>query len=273
MLVARGVAVCVLMSIAPVVQQGTPASEPATIAAAQQLFFTGKYDAAAAMSLALRASSPDDLSLYELRTSALHFQVKRAMGDGEDRGRAFKACAGCPALVAEFMKEFHEGRQRAQAAVKTRESDIQARFLLGKIDLNYVWLQLGTLGKKTGWGEYWEARKSLDHVLQADPSHIRARVARAWVDYIVDTKVAWGLKWMLGGGSRRRGLDAVRAAAESPSADRFVQAEARFALWEMLVREKRYGEAVPVVRQLSQDFPGNQDIAKFLETHGTKRGQ
>ena len=32
----------------------------------------------------------------------------------------------------------------------------------GRLDLNYVWLQLGTLGRKTGWNEYWEGRRSLD---------------------------------------------------------------------------------------------------------------
>jgi len=61
-------------------------------------------------------------------------------------------------------------------------------FFLGKLDLNYVWLQLGPLRRKTGWDEYWEARRSLDAVLKANPRHVRARVARAWIDYIVDTR-------------------------------------------------------------------------------------
>ncbi|HXW06452.1 MAG TPA: hypothetical protein VD833_14545 [Vicinamibacterales bacterium] len=37
-------------------------------------------------------------------------------------------------------------------------------FFLGKVDLNDVWLQSGTLGRKPGWDEYWEARRSLDQV-------------------------------------------------------------------------------------------------------------
>src|SRR4030095_4118364 len=68
---------------------------------------------------------------------------------------------------------------------KVFPDDGDALFFLGKVDLNYVWLQSGTLGRKTGWDEYWGARRSLDRVLQMNPESVRARGARAWVDYIV----------------------------------------------------------------------------------------
>ena len=69
------------------------------------------------------------------------------------------------------------------------------------------------LGKKTGWDEYWEARKSLDAVLKANPKHVRARVARGWIDYIVDTRMPWGTRWVLGGGNKKKGLTTLREAA------------------------------------------------------------
>jgi hypothetical protein len=251
-------------------QSPTGGAPPApTLPAAQDLFFSGKYEDAAAMALALRAANPDDLASYELRTSALHFQIKRLMGDAEDKGRAYRACAECPALFAEFMKDVAAGQKLARAELESNENDEAAQFFLGKIDLNYVWMQLGTLGKRTGWSEYWEARRSVDAVLKRNPAHVRARVARAWIDYIVDTKMPFGTAWLLGGGSKKKGLAAVREAADAP-ADRFVQAEARFALWEMLVREKNIPEALVVVRRLAQDFPGNQDITKFLDKHDKK---
>jgi hypothetical protein len=49
----------------------------------------------------------------------------------------------------------------ARARLEVDPGDEQMLFFLGKVDLNYVWLQLGTLGRKTGWDEYWEARRSL----------------------------------------------------------------------------------------------------------------
>jgi hypothetical protein len=48
-----------------------------------------------------------------------------------------------------------------------------------------------------------------------NPAHVRGRVARAWIDYIVGSSVPRGVRWVLGGGSKKRGLLAVREAVES----------------------------------------------------------
>jgi hypothetical protein len=137
-------------------------------------------------------------------------------------------------------------------------------FYAGKLDLNHLWLHLGTLGRKTGWDQYWEARKFLDAVLMANPNHIRARVARAWMDYIVGTKVPWGTRWLLGGGNKKKGLTVVAAAADTKT-DFYVQAEARFGLWEMLVREKRVPEALAAARVLHEQFPDNPEVTRYIE--------
>jgi hypothetical protein len=162
-----------------------------------------------------------------------------------------------------FATDTARGQTIARARLQAHPGDEVALFFLGKLDLNYVWLQLGVLGRKTGWHEYWEARKSLDAVLAGNPRHVRARVARAWIDYIVDTKMPRGTRWILGGGSRKRALAAVRDAAGT-DADVFVEAEATFALWDLQVRERRLADAVPIARELARDFPENREIAKFL---------
>ena len=119
--------------------------------------------------------------------------------------------------------------------------DDEATFFLGKMDLSYLWLQLATLDRKTGWSEYWEAKKLLEAILEKDPMHVRARVARAWMDYIVGTRVPWGTRWVMGGGSKSRGLKMVREAAQTP-AGVYTQVEAQFGLWEMLTRDGRRDE-------------------------------
>lgn len=240
-----------------------------TLADAQYLFYSGRYVEAAALALEMRARDPEDLAASELRTSALHFQIKRALGDGTDRKKALAACAACPALLSEFTSELQLGQRVARAKLAANPLDDSATFFLGKLDLNYVWLQSGTLNRKTGWNEYWEARRSLDAMLKRDPTHVRAQVARAWIDYIVDTKMPFGTAWMLGGGNKKRGLRVGREAASATS-DRFIAAEAGFALWDMLVRERDFGEAVLVARRLARDFPENQDLVRFLDTHTSK---
>ena len=130
------------------------------------------------------------------------------------KGKAFKLCVGVPE-AAEGVSERHEkGTGDCPRATRRQTlADDDALFFLGKLNLNYVWLHLETLGRKTGWSEYWEARRSLDAALKDNPLHMRARVARAWVDYIVDTKMTRGTRWVLGGGSKKRAFIGAREAA------------------------------------------------------------
>jgi hypothetical protein len=168
--------------------------------------------------------------------------------------------------MAAFLDETARGQALARRRLAADPGDEVALFFLGKLDLNYVWLQLGTLGRKTGWNEYWEARRSLDAVLKANPQHVRARVARAWIDYIVDTRMPRGTRWMLGGGSRKRALVALREAANT-EAELYIRAEAEFSLWDIQVRERDFSEATQIAEKLLRDFPGNRDLLAFLATH------
>jgi hypothetical protein len=154
--------------------------------------------------------------------------------------------------------------------VAANPKDETALFFLGKLDLNYVWLQLGLLGHKTGWDEYWEARHSLEAVLKLNPRHVRARVARGWIDYIANTRMPWGTRWVLGGGNKKRGIAIVREASVMDAAF-FERAEAEFALWDLHVREKNLAEATVLAQKLAQNFPDNQDVAKFLAKQAASR--
>ena len=48
---------------------------------------------------------------------------------------------------------------------------------------------------------------------------------------------------------------------------RFVRAEAMFALWDIRAREKHFSEAIVTARALSQDFPDNRELVKFIARH------
>ncbi len=242
------------------------ATDPAvpTIEAAQDHFFNGRYIEAARLSESLAERQPT-LELYELRTSILHFQLRRALGEPSDRDKALKRCAECGDFLRDFMQEYRAGRAAAREAVRQNPDDVEALFYLGKIDLSYLWMQLGTLGHRTGWDEYWEARRSLDAVLSREPQHLRARVARAWIDYIVDTKMPWGTGWMLGGGSKKKALSVMHDAAAS-SGDYYAVAEALFGLWDMQVRERRHAEALDTARRLVELFPANVEVQRFVES-------
>lgn len=248
-----------------------PAAPPATaLETAQRRFYDGRYLEAADLALALRSDAPGQLASYELRTSALLFQIKRLVGEAKDKEKAFKACETCPELLSLLLADVKTGQAAARATLAEAPENETARFYLGKLNLNYVWLQLGPLGKRTGWNEYWEARRSMDAVLQKNPTHVRARVARAWIEYIVDTRTPWGFGWVLGGGSKKRALETLRAAATAPDSRFFDRTEAEFALWEMQVREKNIPAAVAVARRLAAEFPENRELGRFLEANRGK---
>jgi tetratricopeptide (TPR) repeat protein len=239
-----------------------------TLADAQRLFYNAHYDEASALALSLRAQSEQDLPNDEVRTTALLF-VLRSLLNGQDahngdKSEALKNCARCPDVLAAFEADLHHGQDLARGMLKVDPADQTALFYLGKLNLNYVWLQLGLLGKRTGWDEYWEARKSLDALLKANPTHVRARVARGWIDFIVNTRMPWGTRWLLGGGNKKKGLAAVREGA-AMATDPFSHAEAEFALWDMLLRDKNIPEATEVAKRIAQIFPENSEVAQFLK--------
>ncbi len=252
-----------------------PAGEPPvpierpTLADAQYLFYNARYEEAAALTLVLCSADGNNLAASELRTSALLFQLKALLPQRRDQDDARRTCATCPRLIAEFLAETRRGQDLARAALQADAGDDDARFFLGKLDLNYVWLQLGPLRRKTGWDEYREARRSLDAVLAHNPQNVRARVAHAWIEYIVDTRMPWGTKWLLGGGNRKGALIDVRAAAQTQS-DVFTHAEAEFALWDMEIRERDLTRATEVARRLATDFPDNREVAAFLEARAAQ---
>ena len=262
--------------IAPLMEPGARAQEPdqllpditssALLDRANHLYYSGAYEASAALALDIRVRDVVNLEASELRTTALHFQIRRVLGEPKDRGKAWKACARCQELMPVFLEEFTLGRAAARAAVEADPADDEALFLLGKLDLNYVWLQLATVGRKTGIGEFKEARASLNTLLERRPDHIRGTVAQAWIDYIVATSLPPGTRWLLGGGNKKRGLLAVEQAAQA-DAPPYVSAEARFAVWDMRAREKNFVEAVVTARALLQDFPENPQLARFIARH------
>ena len=267
-------AATILLSPAPerVEAQASPpaidnpgASRPEALDAARLEYYNARYESAAALTLGPCTTEVNGAAACELHTAALLLQIRNALGASAGNASAWKDCLHCPALLSAFKLALARGQVLVRARLQEQPLDDETRFLLGKLDLNYVWLQCGTLGHKTGWDEYWEGRHALDQVLARQPGHVRARVARGWVDYIVDTRMPRGTRWLLGGGNKKKGLLAIREAASTES-EFFTRAEARFALWDMQVRERDASGSLATARLLIRDFPENQELRKFVET-------
>src|ERR671925_2141109 len=136
------------------------------VSRAQRVFYNGDYDQTIALTDSA-CDAADSLPLCEVRTSALLFAIKQKLVQtgNHDNGKPAEHCTSCTPLIARFVADTARGQARARTTLRANPLDQTTRFLLAKLDLNYVWLQLGVLRRKTGWGEYWEARRSIDEVL------------------------------------------------------------------------------------------------------------
>jgi hypothetical protein len=246
--------------------EGHSADRADGLEAAQREYYNARYESAARLMLEPCAADVNGLAACELRTAALHFQIKALLRQEANKEKAWKQCTACPELFSAFKAALTRGQTLARARLLEQPTDDETLFLLGKLNLNYVWLQLGTLGRKTGWDEYWEARRAIEKVRLRQPAHVRARVAWGWIDYILATKMPRGTRWLLGGANKKRGLLAVREAV-GMEADFFTRTEARFALWDMQVRERDTGGALATSAILIRDFPENQELRRFIDAN------
>ena len=146
---------------------------------AQWLYYNGRYEEAAAEARAVEEAHPDNLAAYEVRTAALLFQIKRLIGEPKDKKAALRACTPCPDLIAAFTADIATGRSLAHARLAADPADAEAQFFLGKLDLNYIWLHLGPLGRRTGWTETRSCTRSMRRGSQASPLSVGCSFCRS----------------------------------------------------------------------------------------------
>ncbi len=162
-------------------------------------------------------------------------------------------------LAQLFHRHLDRAIQLGEQAVRARPRDASAHYALGAA--------LGLAASYQGSVEgkllpaFRAARRAFDaheKVLELDPSRKEAGLVVGTYRYAVSTLPA-PLRWMaylVGfGGGRDQGIALLEAAAAHPSE---AQADARFALVLVYNRERRYDDALRVVRQLEQSYPGNR---------------
>jgi len=158
-----------------------------------------------------------------------------------------------------YQRHITRALQLSEAALVSRPNDPDAHFRLGS-----------TVGVQASYGatiegrvlaSFRSARRAYDaheRVLELAPARKDAGLIVGTYRYIVAT-LALPMRLMAYvagfGGGRERGLRMIEEAAEFPGV---TQVEARLALLLLDNREKRYDEAMRVVRALQQQFPRNR---------------
>ena len=108
----------VWVASAALAQESASVPKPGTLDDAHRAYYNGRYEAAAAITLDPCMTGENGLAACELYTAALHFQIKRAMGQSDDRGQAWKACAICPSVMTAFKAALARGQTVARARLR-----------------------------------------------------------------------------------------------------------------------------------------------------------
>ena len=221
------------------------------------------------------AADPEHPAAYRLVAATMWISVLLRHGavTAEDfLGQADSSAATRP-KAADLDQEFTRSLDKAIALAgeRLRQSgsrDADAHFQLGAAYgflATYTATIQGSLMSAVGPSR--RAYSEHERVLTLDPSRKEAGLIVGLYRYGVSELPLWSrlLANIAGfGGGRDRGIQQVEDAAAHASD---VQTNARFALIVMYNREKRYADAMRIIRQLQQQFPRNRLL--WLEEGGT----
>ena len=171
-------------------------------------------------------------------------------------------------LAARFARHSDRALRLAEEAVRARPNDAEAHYQLGAA----VGLQASYSATVEGkvLGAFRAARRAYEaheRVLELDPSRKDAGLIVGMYRYLV-SQLSLPLRMMayvVGfGGGKELGIQMIEEAAHHPGEG---QADARFALVLLYNRERRYDDALRVLRQLQEAFPRNRIL--WLEAGAT----
>lgn len=246
-----------------------PGEYESKLSAGKELLYSARYEDTERVALEARSMCPEDPESFELRSTALILQVKMlsekySAGKTSKVENRVKICPECMQLLPLIEAEIRRGIELASAPPAVARSE-RFLFLLGRLHLNQVWAYLELEGKLVASkGHFEKGRAIIDQVIAGNPRHVRALVANAWVNYVIDTRAPFGVKWIIGGGKKEvafRDLAAAIAFAENP----YEEWEAKFGLLSILKQEKkRQAEAAALMEQLRIRFPDNLSLRLAL---------
>ena len=177
-------------------------------------------------------------------------------------------------LDAEFKRSVAKAIELAEKRVAAAPKDAQAQFDLGTA----VGLQASYMASVEGrlMAGFRAARRSYDvqeAVLELDPKRREAGLIVGTYRYLVST-LSLPMRWMAYvagfGGGKERGLQLIEETAAVAGENR---TDAEFALVLLYNRERRYDQAMQVLRNLLQRYPRNRLVLLEAGATATRAGK
>jgi len=157
-----------------------------------------------------------------------------------------------------FRAHIERAIERAEARLRAREDDVEARYFLGAAYAVLAGYEATVLRKFfSALRNGFRAVKEHREVLRLDPQFADAKLTVGLYEYIVGSlPLAVRILVALGGirGSRERGIELLEEAARS---GRYVADDARTLLIAVYYREGRFPEALHLLEELITRYPRN----------------
>lgn len=257
-----------------------PASGPDPLRVALDHFYNLEYDSARQEFAGWLNQHPDDLRAlnYLAATIVQRELLRRELLGAQVYGKGGKAYEGdkqalSPDLQRELFEVLDKAKRLADERLSKNPRDVQALYWAGVSHVTRALIKLTLIrARLDALGEAKKARKLHADVLTIDPEFVDAYLVIGMYEYIVGS-LPWYLKVLASlvghSGNRERGLADVKRVSEQGN---LAREDAKSYLAILYYREKRYPEALEVLRWLAQSYPRNyivlQEIARVHKARG-----
>lgn len=283
-MIRRRIALALLVALGSAGLAGEVRADAAKAAALRARAFEQAYnlDYPAAVELFNQAlaEGPDDSATHRARAAAawLHIIFRRGsitvdqyLGAGSRRDVKLDKPPAEEAQI--YSRHAARALELAEGRLRANPRDVSALYDVGAavgLQASYTATVEGRIGG--AFGAARRAFNSHERVLELDPSRKDAGLIVGTYRYVVAT-LALPARWVAYiagfGGDKEKGLRLIEEAARHRSD---AQVDAKFALMLLYNREKRFDEALAVIRELMARFPRNRVLR--LEAGATAiRGQ
>ena len=207
-----------------------------------------------------------------LRRELLESQVYGPKGEAYQRGKV--------ALPAGFQQELFGILSKTEGSAENRlrqnPREEEALYWAGVAHVTRAIFHLALArANLTALGEAKEARKFHAQLLAVNPNSIDALLVIGVYDYVVG-KLPWYMKVLasIAGhrGDKDRGLEEIKRVTEQ---GHWAREDAKWFLAILYFGEKRYSEALVLLKELSESYPRNyllpQEIARAYKSQGGLR--
>lgn len=254
------------------------ASTPDPLRVALDHFYNLEYDSADKEFTEWLKQHPGDLrALNYLAATILQRELlRRELLEAQVYGKGGEAYEGekqalSPELRQEFFGVLEEAERLADERLNKDPREVEALYWAGVSHVTRALINLTLLkARLDALGEAKKARKLHAQVLSIDPNFIDAYLVLGMYDYIVGS-LPWYMKVVASligySGNRERGIAEVKRVSEQGNRAR---EDAKSYLGILYYREKRYAEALTVLRNLADLYPRNyvvqQEIARVYKS-------